>query len=107
MKFLGIAEIHYTTIQKAIGRLPSGLLITGMTVIAERVSGEEMDCVFDATGMKIRKYETREYVGEERRKRVYSKLNAAWDADKRVFHAVDVLNGELTSTRDLRKCSPR
>ncbi len=65
-----------------------------MKLFAERVSNAGMDCVFDATGVKIRKYEKKIHGGEERRERQGVKLNAAWDADERVFHASEVLDGE-------------
>ncbi|KXB06452.1 hypothetical protein AKJ53_00175 [candidate division MSBL1 archaeon SCGC-AAA382F02] len=94
VEFLGIPEIHYTTIHKAVKRLPPGLLEAAMRLFAERVSSDGMDCVIDATGLGIRKYEKEEYREEERRKRQYAKLNSIWDADKKVFHAVDILDGE-------------
>lgn len=92
--FLRIPEVHYTSIQKAIKRLSPWLLEAAGRMIAELVSGDEMDCVIDATGIGIRRYEKEEYRGEERRKRQYLKLNGIWDADGRVFRTVDVLDGE-------------
>lgn len=94
VEFLEISEVHYTTIHKAVKRVPPGLLEAAMRLFAERVSSGGMDCVIDATGIGIRRYEKEEYRGEERRKRQYAKLNGIWDADEKVFHAVDVLDGE-------------
>ncbi|KXB03578.1 hypothetical protein AKJ47_02000 [candidate division MSBL1 archaeon SCGC-AAA261G05] len=94
VEFLGIKRVHYTTIHKAIKRLSPGLLEDAGRMIAELVSGGKMDCVIDATGMDIRKYEKEVYRGEERRKRQYLKLNGIWDAYRKVFHAVDVLEGK-------------
>ncbi|KXA89980.1 hypothetical protein AKJ61_01730 [candidate division MSBL1 archaeon SCGC-AAA259B11] len=94
VKKLGISKVHYTTIHKAVKRLPSGFLETVMRLFGERVSKEEMDCVFDATGVKIRRYEKKIHAGEERRERQGVKLNSAWDADEKVFHASEVLKGK-------------
>ncbi|KXA96525.1 hypothetical protein AKJ39_04485 [candidate division MSBL1 archaeon SCGC-AAA259J03] len=91
---LGISKVHYTTIHKAVKRLSSGLLETVMRLFGERVSKDGMDCVFDATGVRIRKYEIVIHAGEERRERQGVKLNAAWDADEKVFHASEVLKGK-------------
>lgn len=49
IKWLGIAGVHYTSIQKAIDRLPKRLLDGTMRTFAEMVSSEEADCVVDAT----------------------------------------------------------
>ncbi|MFH1821228.1 MAG: hypothetical protein ABH852_02135 [Methanobacteriota archaeon] len=49
VRWLGIAGVHYTTIQKAIGRLPQRLLDEAIGTLAELVSSEEMDAVVDAT----------------------------------------------------------
>lgn len=102
--FLRISEVHYTSIQKSIKRLSPWLLEVAGRMVAELVSADEMDCVIDATGVKIRKYEKEEYRDEERRKRQYLKLNGIWDVDGRVFHAVDVLKGrdhEYTGSEEM------
>ncbi|MDI6884574.1 MAG: hypothetical protein QMD00_05580 [Hadesarchaea archaeon] len=49
VKWLGIAGVHYTTIQKAIGRLPQRLLDEAIGALAELVSSGETDVVVDAT----------------------------------------------------------
>lgn len=49
VKWLGIEGVHYTTIQKAIGRLPQKLLEEAIRKLAELVSAKEMDAVVDAT----------------------------------------------------------
>jgi hypothetical protein len=49
VRWLGIAGVHYTTIQKAIGRLPQRLLDEAIGTLAELVSSEEIDAVADAT----------------------------------------------------------
>lgn len=49
VKWLGIAGVHYTAIQKAIDRLPKRLLDAAMKTFAEMVSSGEADCVADAT----------------------------------------------------------
>lgn len=49
VRWLDIAGVHYTTIQKAIGRLPKRLLDEAIRTLAELVSSEEMDGVVDAT----------------------------------------------------------
>jgi len=49
VKWLGIARVHYTAIQKAIDRLPERLLDEAIRTFAELVSSGEMDCVADAT----------------------------------------------------------
>jgi len=48
VRWLGIS-VHYTTIQKAIGRLPQRLLDEAIGALAGLVSSEEMDAVADAT----------------------------------------------------------
>ncbi|KXA95370.1 hypothetical protein AKJ36_00805 [candidate division MSBL1 archaeon SCGC-AAA259I07] len=104
-KKLGISKVHYPTIHKAVKRLPPGFLETVMRLFGERVSKDGMDCVFDATGVKIRRYEKKIHAGRERRERQFVNLKAAWDADERVFHASEVLKGKLTNIRDQRTCS--
>lgn len=49
VKWLGIAGVHYTAIQKAIDRLAKRLLDEAMRAFAEMVSSREADCVADAT----------------------------------------------------------
>jgi len=49
VKWLGIAGVHYTSIQKAIDRLPKRLLDEAMRSFAEMAGSREADCVVDAT----------------------------------------------------------
>ena len=49
VKWLDIAGVHYTAIQKAIDRLPKRLLDATMKTFAEMVSQRVTDCVADAT----------------------------------------------------------
>jgi hypothetical protein len=92
--WLGIAGVHYTTIQKATGRLPQRLLDEAIRTLAELVSSEEMDGVVDATAFAVQRYETRIVGMEETWVRQTVKLSLLWDAEKRVFHAVESLLGE-------------
>jgi len=55
VRWLGIAGVHYTAIQKAIGRLPKRLLDEAIGTLAEFVSSEEMDAVADATCFRAQK----------------------------------------------------
>jgi hypothetical protein len=55
VRWLGIAGVHYTTIQKAICRLPQQLLDEAIGALAELVSSEEMDAVADATCFRAQK----------------------------------------------------
>ncbi|KXA92212.1 hypothetical protein AKJ66_04505, partial [candidate division MSBL1 archaeon SCGC-AAA259E22] len=45
VKELGIPEVHYTTIHKAVKRLPPSLVEATMRIFGERVSKDGMDCV--------------------------------------------------------------
>ena len=54
VKWLGIAGMHYTAIQKAIDRLPKRLLDEAMRTFAEMVSAGKADCVADATCFRHR-----------------------------------------------------
>ncbi len=94
MERLGIPEVHYTTIHKAVKRLPPSLVEATMRIFGERVSKDGMDCVFDATGVRIRNYKIVVRDEEKCRERKFVNLNAAWDADNKVFHASDVLKGK-------------
>lgn len=94
VEVLKIEKVHYTTIHKAIKRLAPSLLESVSRILGERVTGGKMNAVIDATGVKVRKYEIKEYRGEERRKRQDVKLNEIWDADEKVFHAADVKAGD-------------
>lgn len=105
VEVLEIEKVHYTTIHKAIKRLPSGLLESALRILGERVTNGKMDAVIDATGVKIRKYEIEEYRGEERRKRQDVKLNGIWDAMKRSFTLRMSKAAMLTSIRDQKKCT--
>lgn len=49
VKWLGIAGVHYTAIQKAIGRLPGRLFDEAIRTFAEMVGSKEMESVADAT----------------------------------------------------------
>jgi len=49
VKWLGIAGVHYTTIQKAIDRLPKRLFDEAIRTFAEMVSSKEIEGVADAT----------------------------------------------------------
>ena len=49
VKWLGIAGVHYTAIQKAINRLPKRLFEDAIRTFAEMVSSEEIESVADAT----------------------------------------------------------
>jgi len=55
VKWLGIAGVHYTAIQKAIDRLPKRLLDEATRAFAELVSSKEADCIADATCFRPRK----------------------------------------------------
>jgi len=55
VRWLGIAGVHYTTIQRAIGRLPKRLLDEAIRTLAELVSSEGMDAVVDATYFRPQK----------------------------------------------------
>jgi len=94
VKWLGIAGVHYTTIQKAIDRLPEELLEAAARSLAELVSSKEIDCVADATKISIRKYEERTIRMKKRRVRQTVGLSLLWDAEKRVFHAFFCFPGE-------------
>ena len=49
VKWLGIAGVHYTSIQKAIDRLPKRLFDNAIRTFAEMVSSKEIESVADAT----------------------------------------------------------
>ncbi|MFN4133702.1 MAG: hypothetical protein ACK4GQ_04980 [Candidatus Hadarchaeales archaeon] len=55
VKYLGIAGVHYTAIQKAIARLPKRLLDEAIRTFAEMVSSEEIEGVADATCFRHQK----------------------------------------------------
>jgi len=55
VKWLGIAGVHYTAIQKAIARLPKRLLDEAIRVFAEMVSSKEIDGIADATCFRAQK----------------------------------------------------
>ena len=55
VKWLGIAGVHYTAIQKAIARLPKRLLDETARSFAELVSSEEIESVVDATSFRAQK----------------------------------------------------
>lgn len=52
VKWLGISGVHYTTIQKAIGRLPKRLFDGAIRTFAEMVSSKEIEGVADATSFR-------------------------------------------------------
>ncbi|MBE0447835.1 MAG: hypothetical protein IBX64_07005 [Actinobacteria bacterium] len=54
VKWLGIAGVHYTVIQKAIDRLPKRLLDEAMRAFAGMMGSKEADCVADATCFRHR-----------------------------------------------------
>lgn len=101
VKWLGIEGVHYTTIQKAIDRLPDELLKEAARALAELVSSEGMDCVIDGTSISIRRYETRVVGMKERRVRQTVNLVLLWDAAKHVFHAISCLPGDAHEMRTL------
>jgi len=55
VKWLGIAGVHYTAIQKAIARLPKRLLNEAIRTFAEIVSSKEIEGVADATCFRAQK----------------------------------------------------
>lgn len=50
-KRLGL-DVHYTTIHKAIQRLPTSLLQQAVRMLAEKVSQDTMEAAVDATGFR-------------------------------------------------------
>ena len=55
VKWLDIASVHYTAIQKAIARLPKRLLDEATRTFAEMVSSSEIEGVADATCFRAQK----------------------------------------------------
>jgi hypothetical protein len=49
VKWLGIASVHYTAIQKAIDRMPKQLFDGAIKTFAGMVSSREIEGVADAT----------------------------------------------------------
>jgi len=100
VRFLAL-RVHYTTIQKAIAKLPEWFLNEAARAFAELVSADEIESVADATEFSIPVYKEK-WVGRHytRVKRTV-KLSALWDADKRVFHAFRCLDGDAHGSRTL------
>lgn len=99
-RWLGL-HVHYTAIQKAIARLPEWFMEEAARIFADIVSSETIDCVVDATEIGIYKYETKDTIDGEKRVQETVKLSACWDADKRVFHGFQCLEGKAHGGKTL------
>jgi hypothetical protein len=90
--------IHYTTIHKAIKRLPEGFLEEVMRILAEMTSKSPITAIVDATMFTLSCYEERIVRMKQSKARVTVKLVALWDAEKHVFHSARVIKGISRAT---------
>ena len=99
---LGLWGIHYTTIQKAVRRLPIGLLEAAILSLALAVVKEPITAAIDSTG-----FGTHVLVKEIRAMRevlehVSVKLHALYDAERLVFLTAAVTGGEAADSPMLK-----
>ena len=85
-RWLELKGVHYTSIHKAIKRLPDGLLEEAMKILAEMTSNSPITAIVDATIFTLSCYDVRMVRLKETKVRVTMKLSALWDAKTHVFH---------------------
>ena len=102
VKWLGLWGIHYTTIHKAIKRLPEWFAEEAMRILAEMTSGSPITAIVDATIFTLSCYEERVVKLKETKVRITVKLSAIWNADKHVFHGAVVIKGVSRATSSFK-----
>jgi len=98
MEWLGLQGVHYTTIHKAIKRLPETFLEEAMRILAEMTSNSQITAIVDATIFTLSCYEERVVKLKETKARITVKLSTIWVADKHVFHGAKVIKGVSRAT---------
>lgn len=102
MKLLGLQGVHYTTIQKAIKRLPESFLEETMRILAEVTSKSPITAIVDATVFTLSCYEERIMKLKKTKVKATVKLSALWDAKTHVFHSAKVMNGVSRATSSFK-----
>ena len=76
VKWLELRGVHYTTIYKAIKRLPECFIEEAMRILAEMTSGSPITAIVDATIFTLSCYEERIVKLKETKVRITVKLSA-------------------------------
>jgi hypothetical protein len=100
VKFLAL-RVHYTSIQKAIARLPKWFIEEAARHFAELVCESPIEVVADSTGFSLMSYEVRVCGLERTRVAQTVTLSACWDAEKRVFLAFETMKGSAHAVNTL------
>ena len=97
-RWLGLKGVHYTSIHKAIKRLPEDLFEEAIKILAEMTSNSPIIAIVDATIFTLSCHDERMARLKETKVRVTVKLSALWDAKTHVFHGVKVIHGASRAT---------